>query len=178
MMNFQSIFAFILSLIVTPILLFAFLLILIFDQQSPLFLQERIGLNKIPFTIIKLQTMKNGKATFIGKVLRKTGVDELVQMINILKGEMSFVGPRPLTQYDINRLEWNTEEFSLRWSVRPGITGMAQLVNVCDKNVSWKNDQEYIRNKSIILDIKIIFRSILVPFLGKKVGKQILNKSK
>lgn len=177
-MNLQPIFAFILLVILSPILIIAFLLIVLFDQQSPIFLQERIGLNKIPFTIVKLQTMKAGKATFIGKVMRKTGVDELMQLVNIVKGEMAFVGPRPLTDIDVKRLEWDTEEFQFRWSVLPGITGLAQLVNVCDKNVSWQKDQEYIQNKSTILDLKIVFRSILVPILGKEKGKQLINKDR
>lgn len=177
-MNLQPLFALLLLLLLSPVLIIAFLLILLFDQQSPVFLQERIGLNKVPFTIVKLQTMKGGKATFVGKVMRKTGIDELMQLVNIVKNEMAFVGPRPLTDFDIKRLEWDTEEYQSRWSVLPGITGQAQLVNVCDKNVSWEKDQEYIKNKSVILDLKIVFRSMLVPILGKEKGKQLINKNK
>lgn len=177
-MNVQPVFALILLLILSPFILCAFLFILLFDKQSPLFFQSRIGKDKVKFTIVKLQTMKGGKVTLAGKILRKTGVDELMQLVNIVRGEMGFVGPRPLTNFDIERLEWNTKAFDTRWSVLPGITGLAQLVNVCDKNVSWEKDQEYIQKKSTILDLKIIFRSLLVPILGKKKSKELINNLK
>lgn len=111
--------------------------------------------------------MKNGEITPIGRIIRKLGIDEFPQLINILKGDMSFVGPRPLTAHDVNRLGWDGTEYTYRWSVKPGLTGRAQLVNVCDKNISWEQDQLYIKTKSKRNDMKIIFQSILIPIIGK-----------
>jgi len=111
--------------------------------------------------------MKNGKITFGGKVIRKLGLDEIPQFWNIVKGEMAFVGPRPLTQFDIDRLGWNTEKAVNRWKVLPGITGPAQLTNVCNADLSLSKDLEYVHSKSNGYDLKIMMRSALVPIIGK-----------
>ena len=141
------------------------------------FKQERIGLNKTRFVIYKFRTMKNGKITILGKILRKTGIDELFQLINIVIGTMNFVGPRPLTKDDIERLKWNEEPFSSRWDVKPGITGLAQLNNVCDARFSWERDKYYIENRSPKLNRKILWQSVLIPFLGKTRVKGIIHNS-
>jgi lipopolysaccharide/colanic/teichoic acid biosynthesis glycosyltransferase len=141
------------------------------------FKQERIGLNKTPFVIYKFRTMKNGKITILGKILRKTGIDELFQLINIVIGTMNFVGPRPLTKADIERLKWNDKSFRARWDVKPGITGLAQLTNVCDARVSWERDKYYVANRSPRLDRKILCQSVLIPFLGKTKVKGIIHNS-
>ena len=141
------------------------------------FKQERIGLNKTRFVIYKFRTMKNGKITILGKMLRKTGIDELFQLVNIAIGTMNFVGPRPLTLEDIERLNWNDTAFRKRWDVKPGITGLAQLTNVCDARVSWERDKYYIQNRSSRLDRKILWQSILIPFLGKSKVKGIIHNS-
>lgn len=171
----QRIFALLLVLITSPFILLVLLLVLIFEQDNPVFIQERIGFQKTPFLVYKIRTMKAGRITFIGKILRKTGIDELPQLFNIAMGEMNFVGPRPLTQADIERLQWTREFHNKRWSVKPGITGLAQLVNVCDADVSLKNDFEYIDNRSWQLDLKIIYRSALVPIIGKAKAKKLIE---
>jgi lipopolysaccharide/colanic/teichoic acid biosynthesis glycosyltransferase len=79
------------------------------ERHSILFKQERIGKDKKPFQILKFQTMVNEVPTSTGKLLRKTGLDELPQFINVFKGDMSIVGPRALTNYDIERLSWNDD---------------------------------------------------------------------
>ena len=99
--------------------------------------------------------------------LRKSGLDEIPQLYNIIRGDMNFVGPRPLTQFDINRLNWNKPEFSKRWTVKPGITGLAQLSKTCNSSLALKNDIYYIENKSFSLDLKLIVKSLLVPIIGK-----------
>lgn len=143
-------------------------LIIYFNSGFPVFFkQKRIGKDKNTFTIYKFRTMKNNRITKEGKLIRKTGLDELPQLLNIIKGEMSFVGPRPLTDYDVNRLGWNIPKYEKRWSVKPGITGTAQLLKTCNADLSIKNDLDYVLNKSFLLDVKIILKSTLVPFLGK-----------
>ena len=173
----QRLIAFFLLILLMPIILLTSFIIVLFSGMPIIFTQERIGKDKQPFTIYKFRTMRQGKISLVGKILRKTGIDEIPQLLNILEGKMEFVGPRPLTMADIERLDWNSENQTERWSVRPGITGMAQLVNVCDKNVTWKNDIDYIRNKSAKLDFKIIWQSLLIPFIGKSKTKSIIHKS-
>lgn len=174
----QRIFAFILLATLIPVILITALAIVVLSGFPILFIQERVGLERKTFSIYKFRTMRNGKIRFIGKVLRKTGIDEIPQLINIIGGSMVFVGPRPLTKSDIDRLEWNTSQHNERWTVKPGITGPAQLVNVCDKNVTWQNDIDYVRNKSIKLDLKVLKQSLLVPFIGKSKTKNLIHKSK
>lgn len=173
----QRICAFLLVLALSPFILFVMLLILVIERENPVFIQERIGYKKDPFLVYKLRTMKDGGITKIGRVLRKSGIDELPQLFNIAMGEMNFVGPRPLTQADIDRLQWNSDFHDKRWSVRPGITGMAQLVNVCDADISLKNDFEYIAKRSWWLDLKLLFRSALVPLIGKTKTKKLIHSN-
>lgn len=116
--------------------------------------------------------MKNGEVSKLGAVLRRTGLDELPQLINIFKGEMNFIGPRPLTQYDIDRLAWNDEIYSSRWNARPGLTGMAQLSPVCDKRATMTLDRYYAKNKSALLDLKIIIYSFLALVAGKGLAQK------
>jgi lipopolysaccharide/colanic/teichoic acid biosynthesis glycosyltransferase len=85
----------------------------------------------------------------------------------VIKGDMSFVGPRPLTRFDIERLNWDKEEYSNRWSVRPGITGLAQLNTICSAELSMKQDLNYVREKNLFFDIRVLLRTLLVPFKGK-----------
>lgn len=163
----QRIIAFLLFVILLPFVCVVYLTLFLGLIENPIFSQERIGLNQQKFTIYKFKSMKNGEITTMGKVIRKLGIDELPQLWNIVLGDMHFVGPRPLTQFDIDRLEWNTTSHKVRWSVKPGITGLAQLSNLCDKEVSWNNDIEYINHRSGSLDRKLIMKSILIPIVGK-----------
>ncbi len=160
-----------------PVLIVVALMILLSERASPLFIQERLGLAKKPFRIYKFRTMLDGEITMIGRVLRKTGVDELPQLINILVGDMSFVGPRPLLASDLTRLQWEGEYYAQRWLVRPGITGLAQLGAMCHKKFTWAHDRYYVQNPSVCLDLKILFLSLGVPLLGKSRVKQIIHTS-
>ena len=164
----MKIFASIVLLLIFPLALVIALLIYMQSRTNVIFKQERIGLDKNEFIIYKFKTMENQKITFIGKFLRKLGLDEIPQLINIIKGDMSFVGPRPLTHFDIERLEWNKPEYSKRWSVKPGITGLAQLSKICNAKVAMKNDLCYVENKSFLLDSKLILKTVLVPIIGKQ----------
>jgi len=144
------------------------MLVYLSKGNNIIFKQVRVGKDKQLFTIYKFRTMNNNEVTLLGKYIRKLGFDELPQLINIIRNEMNIVGPRPLTSNDIERLDWNNNQFIDRWSVKPGITGMAQLTSICDPNVSMKNDLFYVKNKCWKLDAKILFKSVLVPFLGKR----------
>lgn len=137
-------------------------------KSSVLFNQNRVGENKVNFKIHKFKTMENHKITRVGRIIRNLGLDELPQLVNIIKGEMAFVGPRPLTQFDIDRLKWNSTEFNKRWNVKPGITGKAQLSKICSAEHSIQQDLWYVEHKSILVDLAIMANSLLVPFIGKR----------
>lgn len=163
-------------LVFLPLLIFVSLCLLVFERSSPFFLQQRLGQKKRVFTIYKLRTMLDGEITIIGKVLRKTGIDEIPQLLNILKGDMSFVGPRPLMESDVARMEWGGDYYKKRWNVRPGITGLAQLSAKCHRKYSWLYDQYYVNNQSFCLDFKVLSLSIMILFLGKDRVKKLIHK--
>lgn len=157
------------------------IIIMATDGRPVVFRQDRVGLGNKTFKIRKFRSMKVGTKnvatkdlansddciTPIGKVLRKTSLDELPQLINILEGTMSFVGPRPLIPEEEN-IRRMREEKNV-YSVRPGVTGLAQI-NGRDlvgekKKVEW--DAEYVQNHNMLMDIKILFKTVAVVFSGK-----------
>jgi len=166
-----------LLIITFPVTLFTGLALAIANGENPFFLQERPGLNEKIFKIIKFKTMNNKKdadgnllpdkdrLTSLGKVVRKLSIDELPQLINIIKGDMSFVGPRPLL---VSYLPYYTGDEKLRHTVRPGITGLAQVSgrNYLTWDKRMEKDIAYVKNRSFALDFKI-FRMTF-----KKVIKQ------
>lgn len=149
------------------------------DDGGPIFFgQYRLGQYKRPFLIIKFRTMHEGQVTRIGQLLRRTGLDELPQLLNILRGEMQLVGPRPLTYADITRLGWDRRHYISRWHVRPGITGLAQLYAGHSAHYSWLCDRIYLARHSLRLDLKIILSSILMLLLGKQRVRQWIHQRK
>lgn len=154
------------------------IIIFVIENDTPFFKQIRIGKKKVPFQLIKLRTMKNNQITKIGSILRKTGIDEIPQLLNIIRGEMNFIGPCPLTQADILRLAWETEFYSARWNINPGLTGLAQLSPICHKKISFFHDMYYVKNKSFRLKVSILFLSALVLFVGKRNVKKIVSNRK
>ncbi len=171
---FDIFFALILTVVLSPLLLLTAMLVLLFDGSPALFIQDRTGTDKCRFRLLKFRTMRDGKVTRVGKYLRACCLDELPQVMNVLRGEMSFIGPRPLTDFDIKRLGWDTDEHNARWTVKPGITGLAQLAPICDQNLSWHMDLNYIRNRSVLLDFKILVMTFAMVIVGKKrYGKQL-----
>lgn len=161
-----------------PFQLIACLLILIIDRMNPFFKQARVGKNQKVFYIYKMQTMKKdnmgeNKVTKFGKFLRATSIDELPQFLNILKGDMSFIGPRPWIQEYTKH--FNSYQMR-RHEVLPGISGWAQVngrndITIQDKI---KSDIYYVDNISFLLDLKIIFKTIAIVF--KKTGASISEK--
>ena len=160
-----------------PSIIIAFVLIFK-ERHSIFFKQTRIGKNKQTFEILKFQTMVNEIPTSTGQLLRKTGLDELPQFINVLKGDMSIVGPRALTMFDIQRLNWNDKFHELRWYLKPGITGFAQIYGGQHRKTSWFWDKFYIQKNNILIDFGVIGVSFLMNIFGKtKIRKIIFQKN-
>ena len=166
------ILSFIAIIILSPIMLIIYILVRIKLGKPAIFKQQRPGKNEKIFTLYKFRTMtdekdENGnllpdekRLTKFGKMLRSTSLDELPEMFNILKGDMSFVGPRPLlTKY----LSYYTEEEKHRHDVRPGLTGLAQING--RNTTNWKErfeyDIKYTQDISFLNDIKILLKTIM-----------------
>ncbi|KRF17146.1 hypothetical protein ASG90_07450 [Nocardioides sp. Soil797] len=154
-----------------PVLAAVAVAIRVLDGGPVLFRQPRQGLDRQPFAILKFRTMRDGRVTGIGGLLRRTGLDELPQLINIARGEMRFIGPRPLTAADVRRLEWDSPAHDTRWQVRPGLTGYAQLGTVCDRDVSWSLDEHYAQHRGPAMDLRIVMASVSALLVGKQRAK-------
>jgi lipopolysaccharide/colanic/teichoic acid biosynthesis glycosyltransferase len=147
------------------------------ERHAVFFRQERIGKNKQTFTILKFQTMVEQTPTPTGKILRRTGLDELPQFINVLKGDMSIVGPRALTRHDMERLGWNDDYHAVRWQQKPGISGLAQIYGGQHRTTSWFWDKYYIRRGNLFMDFGIIMASFLVNIFGKTRIRRIVFRN-
>jgi lipopolysaccharide/colanic/teichoic acid biosynthesis glycosyltransferase len=163
------IIAVLLLILLIPIILFFSLLLFISNRGNVFFFQQRPGLNKKYFNIIKFKTMKGEfgsplsdeeRLTIVGRFVRSASIDEILQLINVLKGEMSLVGPRPLLIKYLNRY---SEEQAKRHNVKPGITGWAQVNgrNAISWEEKFKFDVEYVEKQSFFLDIKILWMTFL-----------------
>lgn len=138
------------------------------DSGSPLFAQSRVGRQRHPFTILKLRSMREQQVTRVGRWLRRTGIDELPQFVNVLRGEMSVVGPRPLTPEDVERLGWHRPPEDWRFSLNPGITGLAQLRAGPAARSTRRLDRLYLQRQSLLLDLRLIALSFAVNLAGKR----------
>ena len=187
----KRILDFVLSLcaliVLSPLLLILIILGAIFMGGNPFFTQQRPGKDEKIFKLIKFRTMDNRKdkngnllpddvrLNKYGRILRSTSLDELPELINILRGDMSIIGPRPLL---VEYLPWYTETEKHRHDVRPGLTGWAQI-NGRNAIDSWeqrfKYDLDYINNISFIFDVKIVFMTVakVLKRSDIQVGSQI-----
>lgn len=163
--------AFVLLLVLSPVIILSFLIQWIDIGTWPIFIQKRPGKNEIPFNIIKLKTMNerkgvngellpdNMRITLLGRFFRSTSIDELPQLVNVLKGDMSFVGPRPLL---MTYLDLYDDEQKKRHNVRPGITGLAQVNG--RNSINWEDkfvfDLQYVNHCSFSMDFKILVRTV------------------
>jgi lipopolysaccharide/colanic/teichoic acid biosynthesis glycosyltransferase len=152
--------------------------ILLEDGFPVLFRQERLGRKRQPFTILKFRSMRDGRVTRVGRVLRATGLDELPQFINILHGQMSAVGPRPLTEADVSRLGWMTPRHDFRWRVRPGLTGLAQVIEARSGRLALGLDRRYVARQSLSLDLRLVAVSFAINALGKRRVRRLLVRSR
>ena len=146
------------------------------DGWPVLFRQERLGRRRRPFTILKFRSMREGRTTRVGRMLRATGLDELPQFVNILRGDMSAVGPRPLTESDVMRLGWMAPRYDFRWRVLPGLTGLAQVVEVRSGRLSLVLDRRYVACQSLWLDVRLVAVSFAINALGKRRVRQLLAR--
>ncbi|PEN95439.1 UDP-phosphate N-acetylgalactosaminyl-1-phosphate transferase [Bacillus cereus] len=176
------IFALLGLIILAPVMLIFSLLIILESPGSPFYLQERLGINGRKFNVIKLRSMRNDaekngakwaekndpRITKIGLFIRKTRIDELPQLFNILKGEMSLVGPRPERPMFTEKFEREIPGFKKRLEVKPGLTGWAQVNGGYEitPREKLRLDIYYINNSSLLLDFKIILKTIKVVCTG------------
>lgn len=179
--SFDLFFSFTLLIFLSPVLVVIAILISLTMGRPIFFVQKRPGKDEIIFNLYKFRTMSNKKditgqllsdekrLTRIGSFLRKTSLDELPEFINIVKGEMSFVGPRPLL---IEYLPLYTEEQNKRHRILPGLTGLAQING--RNQISWsqkfKYDIEYVKTMSFLLDINILLQTLRVVVSKKGIN--------
>jgi lipopolysaccharide/colanic/teichoic acid biosynthesis glycosyltransferase len=148
--------------------------VLIDDGRPLFFIQPRLGKGRRRFDVVKFRTMRDGQVTRVGATLRRTGLDELPQFFNILRGDMSFVGPRPLTAEDVARLGWTGSGYDFRWRMRPGITGLAQIRAGAGARASLAWDRLYARVAEPLLDTRILGTTFLMNLAGKAWVKRTL----
>ncbi len=174
-------------LILSPLLVLVSILIKVTSPGPVFFRQERIGKNRCIFDMYKLRTMRldaendtgpvwarenDPRVTPVGKILRKSHIDEIPQLINVLKGEMSVVGPRPERPIFVAGLSKEIKDYTKRLAIRPGITGLAQVLHKYDETIEdvkkkIKLDLLYIREMCLMTDLRILIRTVLVVLTGK-----------
>lgn len=182
------VFSTLLLVLSLPVLILVILISFITSGKSPFFWQKRSGELSVPFYIVKLRTMRvdaeaggpqwassnDQRVTYLGRFLRKTRIDELPQLFNVLRGDMSLVGPRPERPEFDETLKQKIPFYDLRYQVKPGITGWAQVcyrygASVEDAQEKLQYDLYYIKNYSLFLDINIILKTIRVVLKGAGV---------
>src|SRR3954469_25259639 len=156
-----------------PVMVASALAILLNDGAPILFRQPRLGRRRRSFEIVKFRSMRDGRVTRVGAVLRSTGLDELPQFLNILRGDLSAVGPRPVTEEDARRFGWLAPHASSRWELSPGLTGLAQLAARSPAE-SLALDRCYARRQSLALDCRIVMMSFVVNVLGKSRARRLM----
>ena len=179
-------FALLIGIFAAPVIVLAAIIVKLESKGPIFFIQERIGEGNKKFNIVKFRSMttdaeKDGpqwaskndnRVTKFGKIMRATRIDELPQLWNVLRGEMSFVGPRPEREYFIQQLEKEIPYYNLRHTVKPGLTGWAQVMypygaSVGDAYRKLQYDLYYIKHHSIPFDVKVLLKTVTIVIFGK-----------
>lgn len=170
----------------SPVMLLTALMIKLESSGPAIYKQDRVGLHEKEFTVYKFRSMRedaekdgakwaqknDSRVTAVGRIIRKTRIDELPQLWNVLKGDMSFIGPRPERMAFVKDLKKSIPYYSLRHTVKPGLTGWAQVsypygASEEDARRKLEYDLYYVKNMSLLLDIHIIFKTIGVVLFPK-----------
>jgi lipopolysaccharide/colanic/teichoic acid biosynthesis glycosyltransferase len=178
-----------LFIIASPIMLITAICIFIEDGAPIFYRQERVGKDGNSFMVLKFRSMWNDaekgmnpqwaktndpRVTRVGRIVRKLRIDELPQILNVIKGEMSFVGPRPERPYFVEQLCEEVPYYNERHTIKPGITGLAQVryqygASVEDSVQKLQYDLYYVKNNSLFLDFLIMIETLQVVLFGKGV---------
>lgn len=184
---FDIVAASILLLLALPVMVLTALLIVLEDGFPLLYRQERVGLNGRLFNVVKFRSMRkdaesdgtprwatanDDRTTRVGRIIRKLRIDELPQLYSVLAGDMSLVGPRPERPYFVDQLTRNIPFYAVRHSVKPGVTGWAQVsyhygASVDDSIQKLQYDLYYVKNHTLFLDVVILFETVGVVLTGK-----------
>lgn len=184
---FDIVCALVLLVIALPVMIVTTLLIALEDGFPVLYKQERVGLNGRVFKVVKFRSMrtdaekdgtprwasaKDNRVTRIGRIIRKLRIDELPQLVNVLNGDMSLVGPRPERPFFVDKLTNEIPFYAVRHSVKPGVTGWAQVrhhygASVEDSAEKLQYDLYYVKNHSLFLDLVVLFETVGVVLTGK-----------
>jgi len=178
----DKLLATLLLVVLLPVMAVIFLFLLVFNNGKVFFIQQRPGLHAAPFKLLKFRTMAelidedgellpdNLRISAFGRFLRNTSLDELPQLINVIKGDMSFVGPRPLL---MEYLPLYSATQAKRHNVRPGITGLAQVKgrNLLSWEEKFKYDLVYVQNVCFTLDLKIMALTLVSVIAGRGVDQ-------
>jgi lipopolysaccharide/colanic/teichoic acid biosynthesis glycosyltransferase len=170
-----------LLIFLSPIILITAIILLISNKGSVFFFQQRPGLKNKPFKIVKFKTMRDEydkegfplpdemRLTKVGSFVRSASLDEILQLLNVLKGDMSLIGPRPLLMQYITR--YNSEQ-AKRHNVKPGVTGWAQVNgrNAISWEEKFKLDVEYVEKQSFYLDLKIVWMTFFKVIQRKGIS--------
>ncbi len=177
----------VLILLALPIMLATALIIKLESSGPVLYKQERVGLNNKPFNVVKFRSMRtdaekdgiprwatagDNRVTRVGRVIRKLRIDELPQLFSVLNGDMSLVGPRPERAFFVEKLTQDIPFYAVRHSVKPGVTGWAQVryqygSTVEDTAEKLQYDLYYVKNHSLFLDLVVLFETVGVVLTGK-----------
>ena len=170
---FDKIVSFLILLLILPILISICLITILVDGFPIIYSAERVGFKGKIFKIYKFRSMKNDSDEILGKwgrFIRKTNLDELLQFFNVLKGDMSIIGPRPHDKLEDVYFSQNIDKYDLRKSIKPGITGLSAVngnrggtdLKIIEKRVDF--DLEYIEKQNFIFDLVIFFKTIVLIF--------------
>lgn len=184
--SFDIVVSALLLLLATPIMLLTVLAIVMESGRPVIYRQERVGQGGRNFNVLKFRSMytdaesdgkprwaqaNDDRVTRVGRIIRKTRIDELPQLFNVIKGDMSLVGPRPERPFFVRQLEQQLPFYEVRHSVKPGVTGWAQVcyeygASVDDAGNKLRYDLYYVKNHSLFLDIVILFKTVRVVLTG------------